>query len=185
VTSKLNTGSFVDDGFSSAMDTTGLWSISQPVAHDVWLSGEPVLDVTIDAMPRANLVATVYDISPDGRAHLISRGAHLVRDALEQDVSLELYGQDWPIAEGHRIGVKISSADSDWWVHIPTATTVTILDAHVRLPFLTFERTSFLDGKKTPRLKDHLSDYVDVDDQLIDEAGRRFNLPPRLRHRPI
>lgn len=183
VWTKLRGGSYEDDGLGSAMATDGIWSISPPLPWTVWLAGEPVVEVTLDAMPRSNLVVNLYDISPDGRAVLISRGAHLIRGALEQEVELELYGQDWPVAKGHRIGVKISDADS-WWVHIPTTTTVEVLEARIGLPFLTYDRVAFLEGRKTPRLKGHLEIDVGLGADLIDGALRSFRLPPPLRARP-
>ena len=182
--SKLNGGTYTDDGLGSSLDTDGLWSISQKLPHDVWLAGEPVLETTLDAIPRANLVAHVYDIDPEGRATLITRGTHLVRGALEQEIELELYGQDWPLSKGHRIGVKISDADLGWWVHVPTETNVEIVEARIGLPFLTFERVRFIEGTVTPRLKDHLaSERVSLDDALIDSGERRFDLPAPLKAR--
>ena len=179
--SKLNGGTYTDDGLAS--NTAGIWSVSQKLPHDVWLSGEPVLETTLDAVPRANLVANIYDIDPDGRAVLITRGAHLVRGALEQEIELELYGQDWPVLKGHRIGIKITDADN-WWVHVPTGSSVEILEARVGLPFLTYERVRFIEGTVTPRLKSHLQNArVSLDDALIDAAKRRFVVPAPLKPR--
>jgi predicted acyl esterase len=179
--SKINGGTYTDDGLGS--NTAGIWSVSQKLPHDVWLSGEPVLETTLDAVPRANLVANIYDVDPDGSAVLITRGAHLVRGALEQEIELELYGQDWPVLEGHRIGVKITDADN-WWLHVPTGSSVEILEARIGLPFLTYERVRFIEGTVTPRLKSHLQNArISLDDALIDAAERRFVVPAPLRAR--
>ena len=181
--SKLNGGTYTDDGLGSALSTAGIWSISQPLPHDVWLSGEPVLETTLDAVPRANLVANIYDIGPDGSAVLITRGAHLVRGALEQEIELELYGQDWPLVAGHRIGIRVSDADN-WWVHVPTGSSVEILEARIGLPFLTYERVKFIEGETTPRLKSHMqNERVGLDDAFIDSGERRFDLPAPLKPR--
>ena len=183
--SRLNVGAYVDDGLGSSISTTdGLWSISEPLDYDVWLSGEPVLKVKVDAVSRANLVANVYDISAKGEARLISRGAHLIRGALEQDVKLELYGQDWPLQAGHRIAVRISDANTDWWLHVPSRTEVEVIEARIGLPFLTYQRSRFIEGLKTPRLKDHLKRHNDgLDTERIEDAERRFELPPPLKTR--
>ena len=181
--SKLNGGTYTDDGQGSALSTAGIWSISQKLPHDVWLSGEPVLETTLDAVPRANLVANIYDIDPEGRATLITRGAHLVRGALEQEIELELYGQDWPVLKGHRIGVRISDAD-DWWLHVPTGSSVEIVAARIGLPFLTYERVKFIEGRMTPRLRGHLaSERVSLGSAVIEAAERRFDLPAPLKPR--
>ena len=181
---KLNTGTYVDDGFGGAFTTEGLLSVSPPLEHDVWLSGEPVLKLDLDAVPRANVAAAVYDIAPDGTTQLVSRGAHLVRGALAQSVELELYGQDWPFKKGHRIGVKVADADGGWWLHVPTRSNVTVTAAEIGLPFLTFERTDFIEGGRTLRLKRHMENYTaNTGPGVIKESQIRFSLPPPLRAR--
>ena len=182
---KLTTGSYTDDGSNSGAGSgggQGIWTISQPLRHDAWLSGEPRLKVTVDAVPRSNVVGNVYDVAPNGRATLVSRGAFLVRGAGSQELEFELYGQDWPLEAGHRVGVLVSGANSEWWTHIPTGTTVTVSRASIELPFLKKKRTRFVEGEKTTRLKSHLSSaYVEVDDETVRSSRARFDLPPRLR----
>ncbi len=186
-TTELNPGTYEDDGRNDAYGAgagQGIWSFSQPLDHPVWLAGEPVLKAKMDAVPRANVVANVYDVAPSGRATLVSRGAHLVRGASSQEVRVDLYGQDWLFPAGHRIAVIVSGANSDWWVHIPTQTEVTVAQARITFPFLTFERDRFLNASSTPTLEGHLENRVtDVDPGTMKEASVRFNLPPRLRSR--
>ena len=181
---KLKTGTYADDGANSGAGSgggQGIWTISQPLKNDAWLSGEPSLKVTVDAVPRSNVVGNVYDIAPNGRATLVSRGAYLVRGAGSQEIEFELYGQDWPIESGHRIGVLVSGANSEWWVHVPTGTTVTVSKASIDLPFLKHKRTRFVEGTETARLKSHLnSAYVTVSDETVRSSRARFDLPPRL-----
>ena len=184
VWSKLNVGTYQDDtsnqGAGSGGD--GIWSVSQALPYDAWLTGEPVLELSIDALPRANVTANVYDVTPTGRAILISRGTHLVRGAGAQDIEMELYGQDWPLAAGHRIGVVVSSSNSDWWTHIPTFTDVAIVRARVGLPFLTYDRDDFIEGRITGRLKSHLeNEYLEPPADMLADGARRFELPARLR----
>ena len=183
----LNRGSYADDGSNQATggaDATGhgVWTISQELRHRAWLSGEPRLRVRVETTaPRTNLVGLVYDISPSGKARLVSRGAHLFRGVGEQFVSFRLYGQDWVLRRGHRIGVLLSGADSSWWVHAPTTDTVRVESAAAGLPFLGRDRTRFLAGGSTPRLEEHLRQTAPVSDATVRRADRRFNLPSRLR----
>jgi predicted acyl esterase len=182
--SGLKPGSYTDEGLGSSTSSDGVWSISQPLRHAAWITGEPVLKVALQAVPRANLVGNVYDVSPRGRATLITRGTWLVRGAADQKIKFDLYGQDWPIAKGHRIAVRLSSSNNDWWTHIPTFTPVTIQSARIGLPFLKFKRTRFLSGGPTPRLRGHLqSQVVELSKQRMRAASKRFSLPPRLRAR--
>jgi uncharacterized protein len=184
--SSLNGGRYIDDGTNAATGDgsgNGVWSFSQALPYDVWMSGEPVLDVTVDApAPRSNLVGDTYDVAPSGRATLISRGAHLLRGFGRQHATLKLYGQDWLIRKGHRVGVLVTGANAEWWVHVPTGTPVSVLSAKIRLPFLTRDRVVFLDGVKTPRLEEHLgSAFLDVDPSTIHDASRTFRLPYALK----
>src|SRR3712207_8052905 len=71
--------------------------------------------------------------------------------------SFTMYGQDWPIEAGHRIGVLLSSANTDEFQHVATRQAVTVRSAKIALPFLTYDRTEFLDGESTPRLESYLS----------------------------
>jgi predicted acyl esterase len=186
--SELRTGTYADDGANrgtGSLGGRGLWTFSQSLPHDAWLAGEPVLEVEVDAALRANLVANVYDVAPDGRATLISRGTSLLRGVGVQQARFELYGQDWPLRAGHRIGVVVSGANSEWWTHVPTGTSVTVRSAKVGLPFLTFARDAFLDGTSTRRLEQHLSSaFVTATPAAITAGERPFDLPPPLAPRP-
>ena len=183
-TSTLNTGTYTDDGQSNGSGGaagTGVWSVSQPLQHDARYVGEAHVDVTVSAVvPRANLVADVYDIDAAGRGVLLGRAAHLMRGTGSETVDLRLYGQDWRVARGHRMGVLITSSNGEWYLHAPTQQPVTVSAASVTLPFLTKARTSFLkDGVSTPRLDAwKKSDGVaTISEQVLGASARRFNLP--------
>jgi pimeloyl-ACP methyl ester carboxylesterase len=182
--SALRPGSYMDDGMNvgtGAQGGRGIWTFSQAVPHDVWLAGEPILDVRVDApLPGANLVADLYDVH-GGDAVLISRGTELLRGSGAQRVSFRLYGQDWMVREGHRLALLVSGANAEWWEHVPTGMTVDVSSARIGLPFLTRARTTFLDGTKTPRLDEHLRDaYVSVTPPTIRSNGAGFRLPGPL-----
>jgi uncharacterized protein len=184
---KLRKGTYADDGRNEASGSSagqGIWSISQKLPYDAWLAGEPKVKLSLDAVPRSNVVANLYDVAPNGKATVVSRGTMLVRGAGAQNVSFELYGQDWLVKRGHRLAVLISGANSDWWVHLPTNTDVTVAKAKIGLPFLRSMRTDrdFLDGKATPTLKSYLRNYTtEVTNGTIEDNDSRFNLPGRLR----
>jgi hypothetical protein len=182
--SALNSGTYADDGQNVGTGGgggDGLWTFSQRLPYDTWLSGEPAVDVVAETtLPRSNLVANVYDVDEDGVALLISRGAYLLRDTGSQKASFKLYGQDWLVKKGHRIGVLLSGANAEWWLHVPTGTRVAVRSARVVLPFLTHRRTQFSGGRPTPKLEEHLSSGFLVADETMKSRSRRFNLPRRL-----
>ena len=183
-TTQLNVGTYADDNGNRGTGDgggNGIWSISEPLAHEARLTGEPIIRVTVNApVPRTNFVANVYDIDPDGSATLINRGTWLNRDLGEQELEFELYGQDWVLRPGHRVGVLLSGSNSEWWVHVPTDQDVEVLAAEIDLPFLSQQRTQFLDGGSTPTLDSHLGRTFLVSEETIAGAQADFDLPPAL-----
>ena len=184
----LRPGSYGDEPGNSGTDgATGLWTISPPLKRAVQLTGEPVLTVTTEtSVPRANLVANVYDIDPDGHATMISRNARLLRETGEQTSRLKLYGQDWVLRRGHRIGVLLSGSNDDWWVHANTLSDVSVNEASVALPFLRRTRSDFIEGgakRMSDRLEDEQEDGFAVDADTIEEAETAFAVPPGAQGR--
>ncbi len=181
----LTRGAYVDDaaneGSGSAQTGEGVWTISQQLVRSVHYAGEARVTASVTAaLPRANLVANTYDIDPDGRAVLLGRAAALLRGSGAQQVTLPLYGQDWVIRPGHRIGVLISGANAEWYTHVPTEQTVTVTASSASLPFLTRSRTAFLkDGASTPRLDAWTSSLgvIRIPASTIAAAARTFALP--------
>jgi hypothetical protein len=181
----LTAGTYADSGSGNGLRPTesqGLWSVSEPLPHDVWLSGEPIITAGVEAVPNANLAANVYQVSPDGQLTMISRGVSLLRGTGRRTVSFSMYGQDWPIPAGDRIAVLISSANTDVFTHVATRTDVTVLSAKIGLPFLARDRTEFLpsDGS-TSRLEAYLGGATaTLSEAAIAASERPFNLPPPL-----
>ncbi len=183
--SRLNGGSYTDNATNSgtgAAAGNGIWTFSQPLRNDAWMSGEPQLDVTVETvLPRANLVGDLYDVAPNGEATIVSRGALLLREIGDQHVTFEMYGQDWVFGKGHRIGVLVTGANADWWVHLPTGSDVSVVSAEIGMPFLRNRRTDFLDGGSTPRLEMHKrSAVVSVEPSTIQASMKPFKVPPPL-----
>lgn len=184
---ELNPGTYTDNGSGDGLTPSegqGIWTVSQPLPHEVWLAGEPVITAGVEAVPNANFAANVYDIGPDGSARMISRGVSVLRGTGRRTVSYTMYGQDWPIPAGHRIGVLISPADTDEFTHVATRTTVTVLSAKIGLPFLTYDRTAFLADASTPRLEQYMgAAQTTVSPAKIASSEKAFNLPPPLATR--
>ena len=185
----LNTGTYADNGNGSGLnpsEAAGIWTVSEPLPHDVWVSGEPVITAGVEALPNANFSANVYDISPEGELTMMSRGVSLIRGTGRRTVSFTLYGQDWPLAAGHRIGVLVSDADISVFTHVPTQANVTVLSAKIGLPFLKYERTEFLPSEgTTPRLENYRNQTGgSLSAGKIASSQKAFNLPEPLQPRP-
>jgi len=189
-TTTLLGGSYTDDEANNGTaedggpNGVGLWTFSQPLPHAVHLAGTPEVEVDVEtSAPDANLVANVYDVAPDGTATMISRGAFLVpRSGTHR---FELYGQDWPIPAGHRIGVLLTPANDEWWAHDKGGTRVTVGSARIELPFLRFRRDDRLEGTGNPRLRAFREEApFTVGPDVLAGRVREFALPPALVARP-
>jgi predicted acyl esterase len=187
LTTALRTGSYTDDGENTGTGAgsgqEGVWTFSPPLAHDAHLAGVPRVTLdTASTAANANLVVDVYDLDAANRATLISRSATLLRAGADH-VSFALYGNDWLLPAGHRLGVLVSSANSEWWLHFPTSGTVTIAGGQISLPFLTYVRPTHIAGGPSIRLDKYLAAAPFVVPQAtIDGATSPvFGLPSALR----
>jgi uncharacterized protein len=193
--STLRRGAYLDDGGNNgtcqardeetgecADEATGrgLWSISQPLPHAAHLAGTPRITVAAGAPADANLVAGVYDIAPGGDATLVSRGAYLLRGS--GSVDFELYGNDWVLPAGHRLGVLLSAAHDEWWEHRPSGEQVEVRSASIELPFLRRARAATLDGGPAAKLESYRAEApFEVSEATIAASETPFALPGRQR----
>ena len=185
---KLRPGAYDDTGTGRGDRPTedqGIWSVSKPLGHTAWFSGTPYIKGKVEtALPNANLAANVYDIAPNGTVTMLSRGVQLLRGSGAQDFGFTMYGQDWVIERGHRIGVLVSSANTEEFRHAATRQPVTVSSATIRLPFLTYDRTDFLKGTSTPRLKEFLDGATaKLSKEFMKQSTTNFDMPPALRRR--
>jgi hypothetical protein len=135
------------------------------------------LDVVTQA-PRANLVTDVYDVDPAGNATLVHRGTTRVDES--GPVELELLGNDWRLPAGHRIGVLVTSSNSEWWLHVPTFQDVEVRSAAITLPFLAGARTERIAGGTAAKLEEYREEApFPVEPATIAEnTSPDFSLPP-------
>jgi predicted acyl esterase len=162
-TSPLRTGSYTDDAQNNGTaeggspNGQGVWTFSPPLTQDAQLAGVP--RVTVDAEPArpdANLVVDVYDVDAQNSAILISRGAYLLRGP--GAVTFDLYGDDWKLPAGHRLGVLVTGANAEWWTHTPTLGAVTVRSASISLPYLDCRRTLTIQGDPSIKLDSYRAD---------------------------
>ena len=181
----LRAGDYADDGENSGTGSgagRGIWTISPPLPYDAHFAGVPTAELELGAgVPNANVVVNVYAIAPDREAILLSREASLVPP--DGRVSLELYGNDWKLPAGYRLGVLVSGANAEWWMHVPTYSSVHLERGVIRLPFAQIERTQTIEGAPAVRLEEWLASApFAIPEETIDEAATpAFGLPARLR----
>jgi predicted acyl esterase len=195
LTVPLNTGEYVDDVGTHASNDglpvastpgVGIWTISPKLPHDAHVAGVPQLKVDVEtSAPNANLAVAVLDIDEDNRATLIHRQGHLIPESGTYD--LTLYGNDWQVVPGHRIGVMISTAHAEWWLAaVPTNQTVSVTKATLELPFLKYARPDHIAGKSAVRLENYLANTpIQLSDDTIESGTvSSFPLPPKMVARP-
>jgi uncharacterized protein len=197
-TTKLRPGTYTD-GFNSAdnedtglSDTqgAGVWTISKPLPYAAHFAGIPTVRLDVSSQAQgSDLSVDVYDISPKGSALLLSRYADLLAQG-ENRISMQMYGNDWLIAAGDRLGVLVTSANDGWWTPTPTETPVAVSSGTITLPFLRYLRPASHDlrGYKVPtRLHDWLSGSGSIalsQSTITGATDPRFVLPPRERRAP-
>ena len=185
----LRAGSYPDDGQTSGTGegaaSSGTWTISPPLAHDAHFAGVPKAQLDlVTSQANTNVVVDVYDIAPDRKATLIARNTALV--PASGKLPLELYGNDWLFPAGHRVGVLVTGANAEWWLHLPTFTTVELKGGTIDLPFLTFQRTAKLDGTPAVRLESYREEapFVLPEETIKGGESAGFKLPAALKPAP-
>lgn len=173
----LHDGTYTDESGNSAGNSSdaGTWTFTPPAPYDLRIAGNPTVTATVDTqVPNANLITLLYDVDDSGRARLMSRGAYLLPG--DGEISFDLYPQDWILREGHRLGVQVAGSDSSHFFPTHTQTDVTVTDAALDLPFLTYEREANLDGGPAQAMGN--VPERDVDDTTVEESTVDWEFPP-------
>ena len=121
-------------------------------------------------LPRANLVVDVYDLDANGTGPLITRQGHLIC-ASGADPARPLVGrlEDRRPATGSR--VRVTDANTDWWLHAPTKQTVTVHGGsdHAAVP-APAPRTATIEGDPGTQLPSYLAKRVTVPASILNGA---------------
>jgi predicted acyl esterase len=120
--------SFTGDpsGFSDPQGTGGVDFVTDPMADDTVLAGQPLMDLVASVTaPRVHLIGTLYDESPDGERRRISQFA--INPELRVGVAtpkpvipgqlMEMQPPGFAMAhnlrEGHRLALRFTTSDPD------------------------------------------------------------------------
>jgi pimeloyl-ACP methyl ester carboxylesterase len=188
ITVQLKPGSYSGDGQNDGTGSAagnGLWTISPPVTNYTWYSGVPhvSLDLSGSSGAPSQVVVDTYDIDDQNSAILLSRNASLIPG--DGKVDMDLYGNDWKIPEGHRLGILVTDTNEEWW--LPTGgTQLELKSGTVTLPFLKYQRPKMIEGESSVRLDKWLGTApFTVAQNVIDtNTVASFPLPPGLKLPP-
>jgi predicted acyl esterase len=158
----LNTGCYLDSGVGTGTNEgalslpvtvgQGVWTISPKLTSDAIYSGVAHVEATLSSPAGASTTASVdtYDIDPSGNALLLGRSGGLIGDG---HISWDLYGNDWHIPAGHRVGVRVGTIDSEWWMtQLGSLAIVQVTGGTITLPFLKHARPAGRAQKVPTRL---------------------------------
>ncbi|MFL5883762.1 MAG: CocE/NonD family hydrolase [Thermoleophilaceae bacterium] len=209
-TTPLRAGTYVDhaqsvatgwdatSGFTTSNGTnpsdptvqSGTWTVSKPLPYDLHLSGEPTASINVTtSAPNANLAIDVYDLSKDSGGNwtgpLVTRQGHLVRSPGNSTIPLTLWGADWKLTAGHRIAVRVTDNNQDWWLMAgPSGQSVTVRGGSITLPFLEFRRAQTIQGNPGVQLKPYLATHIATAPADAVTSAADFTLPPPLKDAP-
>lgn len=166
-----NTGDAPLPGDPTATPTertgVGVWTVGEPTPGG-WLSGVPRLSAHVSIVaPGAHLVALLYDVSPNGSAVLVSRGARQLDHS--GTVAMELWPQDWRFAPGHRVAVLLTSSDDSTFTPGVSAQLVRISGGELSLPCLISPGAS-LSGSPSLAGTEHAPIHLDPQTLARSEA---------------
>jgi predicted acyl esterase len=183
---KLRPGTYSDTGQSTRTDDTGVWTVSEPLPYSVHTAGAGTVTVDVSSpTPRSNLVVDVYDLDANGTGPLVARNGSLIRN--NGRVKIDLMSADWRFAKGHRIGIRVTDTNTDWWVAtVPTLSNVTVYGGEVKLPFLTYNRSvsgQDIQGASGTTRAAWMSNTATAPAEAL-ENDVAFSLPPALATQP-
>ncbi|MGW4366973.1 CocE/NonD family hydrolase [Nocardia takedensis] len=172
-TAAVRAGTFVDRGYVPGADRE-IWSLSRPFERETHLSGVATATLDLLGPPAATVAVELYDVEPSGRATVLTRGIAPVAAT----TAIRMLGQDWPIAAGHRLGIRVTDVVDDVWVHPPTGATVTVVAGRVELPLLDRPRIPDLaGGLSEAHEKWRVQKTTTIGAEVMNNAVVPMNLP--------
>jgi hypothetical protein len=106
-----------------------------PQSRGYTLLGLPTVTARIATTGRFGQLDTrLWDVSPDGRQRLISRGAYRLRDNQSGRIVLQLHGNGWCVAPGHRPKLELLGKDEPFLRPSNGVFAVRVSDVGVALP---------------------------------------------------
>ena len=172
----LRTGTYIDRGLIQGGDRE-IWTISPPLAVAQHLSGAPSMTASARGPANAPIAGEVFDIAPDGRATPITRGIAPLGDG---QPAIRMLQEDWPIAKGHRIGVKITNTVDHEWAADTTGAQVHVDRAEVQLPLLDAVRHPDLTGPVNPLIAKLMREKtIQLPQDFIASVETPLDLPAR------
>ena len=108
------------------------------------------------------------------------RAAHVVKGSPDT-LRFELFPNDWTLLKGHRLGLRLTMDDPDWYLPTHSAQPVEVAGGTLEVPFLTYVRDGFLEQNETPSMG--ARNELTLDEETIAGAVTAAELPGALTPR--
>jgi predicted acyl esterase len=122
----------------SATTDPGVVAWTFPVDSTFTLAGQPLVKLTLQTTaPDAEVAARLWDLSPDGKQTLVSRGVYRLAGtptAPSGPIAFELSSNAWRVPAGDKLKLEVAGADAPYLQvdSIPSVTNVSA--ASLELP---------------------------------------------------
>jgi dienelactone hydrolase len=140
---------------------------SEPLDGDATMIGQTRVSTTVSgAAPGQQLNVRLYDLYPNGTQVLVDRGVHTLAGDSET-VELDLHGNAWRFAQGHRIRVEVAQDDDPYVRRSDQAAVIAVSAVRLAVPIR--ENAPGDPGDAGP----------DVNLRVVARSGGQFNLTAR------
>jgi predicted acyl esterase len=108
-----------------------------PASRGYTMLGLPTVSAHINVSGQfGQLDSRLWDVGPDGRQTLISRGAYRLLDNQQGDIVFQLHGNGWRFAPGHKPKLELLGRDSPYLRPSNGSFQVQVTNVRVELPTL-------------------------------------------------
>ena len=121
----------------SGGDDPSTVSIRSAKSTGFTLMGLPTVTATIKATgPSGQLASRLWDVAPDGKQTLVSRGAYRLTDSQEGAITFQLSGNGWRFERDHVARLELLGRDAPYLRPNNSPFSIDVKDVTVELPTL-------------------------------------------------
>jgi hypothetical protein len=108
---------------------------SRPVANGFTMLGLPTISTKIYSTGQyGQIVARLWDISPEGTQLLVSRGVYALENSQTGPIEFQLHGNGYHFAKGHTVQLELLGRDAPYYQAANFPFTVRTSELRVELP---------------------------------------------------
>jgi fermentation-respiration switch protein FrsA (DUF1100 family) len=127
-------------------DAQGTAVYTGPVSRGFTMMGLPTVSANVAVSGQfGQLDSRLWDVAPDGKQTLISRGVYRLLDNQTGDIVFQLHGNGWRFATGHKPKLELLGRDAPYVRPSNGSFSIRVSDVHVELP--TLERPGAAGGQ--------------------------------------